>query len=91
MDCNELVNHCVCPGLPTRPCPHLTIDSAIVLAAFDQANEVTCRFHQTHTQDHEEAIEVLSGETVLEGSDAGGHHARGEEEARRRTASPVLH
>ena len=69
----------------------LTIDSAIVLAAFDQANEVTHCFHQTHTQDHEEAIEVSSEETVLEGSDAGGHHARGEEEARRRAASPVLH
>ena len=48
MDCNELVDNCTCPGLPTRPRHRLTIDSTIVLAAFDQANEVTCCFHQTH-------------------------------------------
>ena len=89
MDCNELVDHCMCPGLPTRPRPHLTINSAIVLAAFDRANEVTRRFCQTHTQDSEEAIEVSPEGTVLEGSDAEGHNARGEEEARRRAASPV--
>ena len=35
MDCHELVDVCTCPGLPTRPCPHLTINSAIVLATFD--------------------------------------------------------
>ena len=88
-DCHELIDHCVCPGLPTQPRPHLTIDSAIVLAAFDQANEVTCRFRHAYAQDSEEAIEVSPDDTVLEGSDAGGHDARGEEEAGRRAASPI--
>ena len=79
MDCHELIDICTCPGLPTCPRPHLTIDSTIVLAAFDRANEVTRHFHQTHAQDSEEAIEVLPEGTVLEGSDGGGHNAQGED------------
>ena len=78
-----------CPGLPIPPRRALTIDSAIVLAAFDRANEVTRRFSQAHSQDHEEAIEVSSEDTVLEGSDVGGHNPGGEEEERGRVASPV--
>ena len=87
---DKLVDHCVCPRLPTRPHPHLTIDSAIVLATFDSANEVTRRFSQTHSQDRQEATEVSSEDTILEESDAGGPSAGREEEAGRRLASPIL-
>ena len=90
LDCHELIDACTCPGLPICPRQCLTIDSAIVLAAFDSANEVTCRFSQTHSQDSEEAIEVSSKDTILEGSDAGGHNARRKEEVARQPASLVL-
>lgn len=91
-DCGKLVDACNRPGLPMRPCHHLTIDSTMVLAAFDQANEVTRRFHAAHAQDHEETNAVSSDKegTVLEGGDGEGHDARGAHEKGKGPASPMV-
>lgn len=94
MDCNEPVNRCTSLGLPVPPRPCLTLNSTIILAAFDAANEVTCQAHACQTQDNQEAIEISSDEedkgqegTILAGSREDRPDTGGETEERKQAAS----